>query len=453
MLLKTQFQSQLQLLIFLFVIVAACQGFVVSFSLSSSIQKTYLPTPRLPTPLALSTSSTSGTTLNMTFSMVPQTQTPAPMYITVGPQCCGKTTILKQQNVLDISLDDQPHVYHHIPTNLLMGTTIIYGKSQIIYGKSLYERIKENVEMRLLLNRWNGTLSPQNFCIGVLQLYPSENERQLAKEYVTTVEEFLSQNPSLPQTCAIFVVQALFQKTAKNNQTSAIDRAHHLLHQAPLHQPVAWGNTNTQPRDYQTALEIASQQGRPVHFLVYGQPPHEEPNRPPVVPAVPFSQLLRRNLERFQQTGKYVPLGSMYVACQRVEQLILKAKACNPVLEQGLVQQASTQEFNFVLYANRTIGKERNNNNNNNNNNNGNAKQNPGWSQQSRKRGPRSSTSRSSSSSFRQPPPPAQRRRRDDSHDNGRPSRSSNNNNYFGEFRQYQGRNPPPHASSSSSWR
>jgi hypothetical protein len=432
----------LRLLIFLCVIVAACQGFVVS-----SFKKKYLPTPRPPLPLALSlsTSSTSCTTLKMA---------PAPIYITVGPQCCGKTTILKQQNVLDISLDDQPHVYHHIPTNLLMGATNITEQhSQIIYGKSLLERINENVELRLLLNRWNGALSPQNFAIGVLQLYPSENEQQLAQEYVTTVEEFLSQNPSLPQTCAIFVVQALFQKTAKNNQTSAIDRAHHLLHQAPLHQPVAWGNTNTQPRDYQTALEIASQQGRPVHFLVYGQPPHEEPNRPPVVPAVPFSQLLRRNLERFQQTGKYVPLGSMYVACQRVEQLILKAKACNPVLEQGLVQQASTQEFNFVLYANRTIGKERNNNNNNNNNNNGNAKQNPGWSQQSRKRGPRSSTSRSSSSSFRQPPPPAQRRRRDDSHDNGRPSRSSNNNNYPGEFRQYQGRNPPPHASSSSSWR
>jgi hypothetical protein len=418
MLLKTQFQSQLQLLIFLFVIVAACQAFVVSFSLSSSIQKTYLPTPRLPTPLALSTSSTSGTTLNMTFSMVPQTQTPAPMYITVGPQCCGKTTILKQQNVLDISLDDQPHVYHHIPTNLLMGTTIIYGKSQIIYGKSLYERIKENVEMRLLLNRWNGTLSPQNFCIGVLQLYPSENERQLAQEYVTTVEEFLSHNPSLPPRCALFVLEALFQKTPQNNHTCAIDAAHHLLHQAPLYQPVAWGNTNTQPKDYQTALQIASQQGRPVHFLVFGESQQQQPNQPPAMPAVPFSHLLRRNLERFQQTGKYVPLSSMKVTCQRFEQLVQKAKFYSPSLEQGLVQQASTKEFNFLLYANRTIGKEQHNPN---------AMQNSGWSQQSRKRGPGSSPPSScSASSFRQTPPAQRRRRSDDdnaaSHENCPPN-------------------------------
>jgi hypothetical protein len=384
----------------------------------------------------------------MVFSVAP----PAPMYITLGPQCCGKTTILKQNNVLDISLDDQAHVYHYVPNRLIGGNNITQQDSQIIFGKSLLERINENIELRLLLNRWNGTLSPQDFRTSVLQLYPKANQGQLAQEYLATVEGFLSQHPypSAPQNCAIFVPQALFQKTAQNNMMCAIDRAHHLLHQAPLHQPVAWGNTNTQPRDYQKALEIASQQGRPVHFLVYGQP--HEPNQPPAMPAVPFSQLLRRNLERFQRTGKYVPLGSMQLACQRVEQLVETAKFYSNSLEQGLVQQASTKDLKLVLYANRTIGKEQTLNNNNHEMMD-HQHQNTRGSSQSRKRGPGSPASPCSSSSFRQPPP-AQRRRRDDQDrdENCRPSQSpnnqNNNQNLAGSFHhQYH-----DIAASSSSW-
>ena len=110
-------------------------------------------------------------------------------------------------------MDEQAHVYHYVPTSLLMGgNNITQQHSQILFGKSLLERINENVELRLLLNRWNGTLSPQNFAIGVLQLYPSANEGQIAQDYIATVKGFLSQHPSLPRRCAIFVLQALFQK-------------------------------------------------------------------------------------------------------------------------------------------------------------------------------------------------------------------------------------------------
>jgi predicted AAA+ superfamily ATPase len=48
----------------------------------------------------------------------------APLYITVGPQCCGKSTLLETMEggkVKYISLDDQPDVYVSVPTNVFLG--------------------------------------------------------------------------------------------------------------------------------------------------------------------------------------------------------------------------------------------------------------------------------------------------------------------------------------------
>lgn len=34
------------------------------------------------------------------------------LWITIGPQCCGKTTFLQDHGVLDVSMDAMPHTYY-----------------------------------------------------------------------------------------------------------------------------------------------------------------------------------------------------------------------------------------------------------------------------------------------------------------------------------------------------
>ena len=53
---------------------------------------------------------------------------------------------------------------------------------------------------------------------------------------------------------------------------SAIQRTEGMLYTATTKQrdqALAWGNTNTRPSDYKTALTAAASAGRPVHFVVY----------------------------------------------------------------------------------------------------------------------------------------------------------------------------------------
>jgi hypothetical protein len=271
----------------------------------------------------------------------------APMYITVGPQCCGKTTLLKQidPNLVDISLDDQPGVYVPVPTQYLVAekinTTNVTAEDslllQLYQGKTLVERIQnDNTELRLILQRWSGQLSPQTFAVHVLQHYQERNAADIAQTLIATVEDFLSESPPLPATTQVFILESLFRRHPTLKQ-SAIERAHELLRTTPSHIPIAWGNTNAKPRDYQQALEIASQTRRPVEFLVC------HPDGTGKLPWLPLETLLLRNLHRLARTGKYVPAFAISDCCQRLEHMNIPTNNNATQMEQALVQMASPQ--------------------------------------------------------------------------------------------------------------
>jgi hypothetical protein len=75
------------------------------------------------------------------------------LYITIGPQCCGKTTFLSHLDALDINMDSMPHTYQPVPLDDVLRYFLeelspqeneIY--CQVISGSSLGERIQKLAE-------------------------------------------------------------------------------------------------------------------------------------------------------------------------------------------------------------------------------------------------------------------------------------------------------------------
>lgn len=177
-----------------------------------------------------------------------------PKYFT-GPQCCGKSSFLldyKNGTIKDISLDDQKDVYVPIPTKVFLGAYDSKGvdakideKSdeliqQIYQGRTLAERIRENVELILILRRWNGDSTASDFERRVMNFYEERKlHRSVATALVEAVEKFLSKQPDLPRETAVFVLESLFKPHPQTRQ-SAIQKAHEELRETPRHIPVAW---------------------------------------------------------------------------------------------------------------------------------------------------------------------------------------------------------------------
>lgn len=297
----------------------------------------------------------------------------APMYITIGPQCCGKSTFLKKQHphVLDISLDDQLDVYIPIHTSTFLTANSNNTSTgddmkcldNVHHGKTLRDRIQhDKTELTLILRYWNGDLSAQDFAIHLLQFYQKKEQPVKVAQYlVRAIQETKYQMPDQVQ---VFVVESLFRPHPTDN-LSAIQRAYKLLRTTPSHIPVAWGNTNSKPRDYQMALEIACQTRRPVHICL------SSPDGP--LPSLPLSELFVRNLQRFSKSGKYVPAMAIAECWQRVNALVAQTKDMDPLSkEQYLVElaepphnrnhnnnnNATTSTYRYRLTRNRLIQKE-----------------------------------------------------------------------------------------------
>jgi len=298
----------------------------------------------------------------------------APLYISIGPPCSGKTTYLRQLKeshkvsppIVDISIDDQPDVYVPVPTSCFLtnGTDSYRGLlAQVYQGKSLQQRVEtDNTELCLVLQRWAEELSPQNFAIGIIQYYQlihqQRNEKradgedssvppfntsdafEVAKALISAVERFVATSPPLPNVTQVFVLESIFRRHPETGRT-AIQLAHHILQRTAPHVPVAWGNTNSKPRDFQQALEVACQRRRPVYFCLYGD----------VLPRQSFSTLLMRGLNRLAETGKYVPAHAVSDCEKRVVKLVEET-------ESTLVELASPQNCKYRLSSQRLIQKE-----------------------------------------------------------------------------------------------
>jgi hypothetical protein len=305
---------------------------------------------------------------------------------------------------LDISLDDQPDVYVSVDTTLFLsvfGAVVTKGGTgvsdmdpttedprllQRYQGKTLGERIRHdnNAELTLVLQRFHGDLSSEMFASKIREHYTKqqwslplaqllidavEQECALAHHHnnntttTTTTESLL-----VPSHVQVFILESLFQPHPSTQQ-SAIDRAHRLVRQTPPHIPVAWGNTNSKPRDYQQVLDVAWETRRPVRFLVQGRD----------MAHVPLPQLLRRNLQRFSQTGKYIPAVAMDDCHTRISRLLSDAgrggnatsttmtrrhdgdRDAELALEQRLIQMAEAgggRQYRYRLTRNRLLHRE-----------------------------------------------------------------------------------------------
>lgn len=335
-------------------------------------------------------------------------QSKGPIYITIGPQCSGKTTILKHifgesfhknegliadnhtlhTGGVDITIDDQALVYIPVPTQYFLhdltfnnatadGFESGLSLSTNVLGKTIQERIADssNDELRNVIRRLGSQLSSHEFAsLAREQQSQSEPNNLVAEDLIAAVEELMSFNQAcLPEQVDLFVVESIFRPRplhltcnitgeAANSSTSALDAALDLLKSHASNQylstaPIAWGNTNTRPREYTSALEAARKSERPVEFIVFGgleacdmirehmtrreyRQTHDDnaieaqPNGNTEIqskilclPKLSRLELLKRNLQRFTRTGRYIPSAAINDAMVRVESLLASAAA------------------------------------------------------------------------------------------------------------------------------
>jgi hypothetical protein len=159
-----------------------------------------------------------------------------------------------------------------------------------------------------------------------------------------------------PSTTDLYVVEAIFRPQDAQSSLSlmknrsGLESALHALASTPVDQAVAWGNTNTQSRDYREALHIAARQGRPVHFVLYNAlsdvQDYCNKNKnatttttttttpstvstfgaavivPSDLESIGFAGLLRNNLRRYLETGRYIPARAIWLMLERTAGLI-----------------------------------------------------------------------------------------------------------------------------------
>lgn len=315
-------------------------------------------------PFAVMRKTARMSTTESPFQPADYVKNPAPLYITIGPQCCGKTTLLQDIDSLnDVCLDNQLDVYVPVTTeqwmDLLNTATdeevedrgevpIPEELQQQVQGKTIAQRIQnDNPELNLILQRWNGDLSSSSFADAIADHYANITQANhgtknsnVADTLIQVVEDFLSKSPQLPAKTDVFCLESLFQPHAKTN-LSAIEVAHDLLKKTPSHIPLAWGNTNSKAKDFQQALDIACSTGRPVHFLLC-HPTWKLENDKWNIPWVELSALLERNLQRLATSGRYIPANAIADCCLRIEKQLIPSDCESPWdVEQALVFQST----------------------------------------------------------------------------------------------------------------
>jgi len=111
---------------------------------------------------------------------------------------------------------------------------------RVYQGKTLTERIRENVELALILRRWNGDSTASDFERGVKHHYAERGfPETVATALIRAVEDFLSNEPDLPRDTDVFILESLFKPHPQSRQ-SAIQKAHEEIRATPRHIPVSW---------------------------------------------------------------------------------------------------------------------------------------------------------------------------------------------------------------------
>ena len=209
-----------------------------------------------------------------------------------------------------------------------------------------------NNEMFYVLQRLGQCISESEFS----QLIRGSSSRT-ADIVIDAVEETIRGNPSLhlPAKVDLFVVESIFKPRPKEVisslglkckysashrcSISALDEATeefkvHATNERvhPLVSPLSWGNTNSRTREFQTPLQVAAQTGRPVEFIIFGGKDACDKIQGTdgkvvdnCLPLVDLKTLVVRNLNRFVQTGRYIPTAAIADTLTRVRELVNSA--------------------------------------------------------------------------------------------------------------------------------
>jgi hypothetical protein len=255
-------------------------------------------------------------------------ENPAPLYITIGPPCSGKTTWLRQRQgavVRDICLDDQPGVYRPLDSCYFWNedSTNDAILQESVVNETLAQRLRaaDQAELRCLCAYVAGKLSRGDLQLVLEQQQQQQQQqrqqsspRNLVPTILTALDVHQRDHTDLvlPGTVDLFCRQVLFTRI---DNVSAIDAAMEALRQTPVSQSVAWGNTNLRASDYAIPLQIASDQGRPVRFVIFDGRSDDEANNILTfagdafdLPAADLDELMLRNIKRWLQTGRYIPV-------------------------------------------------------------------------------------------------------------------------------------------------
>lgn len=353
--------------------------------------------------------------LSMSVASSPTSNDTAPFYITIGPQCAGKTTYISNSlpsNTKDVTIDDQEGVYYDCPIDFFLhpkqelnknktekGIKKDNDKSTVIesshegknsrnevegppamkelYNKTLIERVScpTQMEMKIVLEHFtqqhrkvghindNQTAASKSLEIKFKETakkysktnIPSwklEYNHELLQDLIQAMQENSSSGLQFHEPndkVDLFLQEALFQPPA-----SAIEKAQSLLSSSSISSPslpIAWGNTNTKLRDFEGALQLAQKMGRPVHFIVFdafgnsnsstsshgtiNDRNHHQKRRTPTktfqtmeweLPYQSRKDLIKRNIKRLCETGRYVNVKAIDSAIQSCQTMLLAAQ-------------------------------------------------------------------------------------------------------------------------------
>lgn len=284
----------------------------------------------------------------------------APMYITIGPPLAGKTTWLRQKGeVVDVAIDDQPGVYVPMPSKVFYMDLTDAAKDMLrsrqVYGKSLLSRV-ENEKEHIAVVKWcHGALSKEDFRSTMAELYasePAERVATLVSIYEESLSNHMSQSLGMPVQTDLFVVEAIFrphEETGLTGITSALLQ----LEEVPVDKAVAWGNTNVRPSDFTAALQLANKQHRPVEFVVYDPFPQGSEGTSldgtVALEGVGIDGLLDRNMNRYLNTGRYVPVRVLLDMNQRTQELLRQVKNRRHARGTGDAQTLQHNDVDAIL--------------------------------------------------------------------------------------------------------
>lgn len=263
-----------------------------------------------------------------------------PLIISIGPALCGKTTYLESlsqkmrvENKV-VAIDDIEGVYFKFP--IAHARRIITGSSAIVckerfadrrsHGLLHSERLLEESgeEGRIVLQLLCGDLTFEDAIVMLESVWMKcasigkdkdvgiEKEAALIERHHALIEMIGKEikEKELRMKSRYYL---MFCGSAIPYAATECKKALERFAKTEPHAMVCFGNTNTIIGHYAVALDIAHRTNRPVQFARFKSEMRD----------LSVIDLYQRNLKRFSETGKYIPLHAIARQMKQAEDILL----------------------------------------------------------------------------------------------------------------------------------